>query len=241
MPCAAWSRSTTASTRGDGGRRGAAPRRHGGQRLLRHRGPLGRHPSRCPRRCATPCSPAWPGSTRRRSERSRWWRSQGPRAETGLLVELLAHGLTAIDEPLDRGLLRLVDGEVVFRHELARLTVADEVPVGRAVTSTGGCSRALHRARGRPCRAGAPRRGGRRRGCRARVRAGGGGPRGRAGAHQEAVRAVPPGAAPRRPAGRRRSVPSCCGRSATSATSPCASTRRSTATARGPRHLGRRR
>ena len=57
----------------------------------------------------------------------------GARAETGLLVDLLAHGLTAIDEPLDRGLLRLVDGDVVFRHELARLAVADEVPVGRSV------------------------------------------------------------------------------------------------------------
>ncbi len=57
----------------------------------------------------------------------------GARAETGLLVDLLAHGLTAIDEPLDRGLLRRVDGDVVFRHELARLAVADEVPVGRSV------------------------------------------------------------------------------------------------------------
>jgi DNA-binding CsgD family transcriptional regulator/tetratricopeptide (TPR) repeat protein len=57
----------------------------------------------------------------------------GARAETGLLVDLLAHGLTAIDEPLDRGLLRQVDGDVVFRHELARLAVADEVPVGRSV------------------------------------------------------------------------------------------------------------
>ncbi|MFL6151668.1 MAG: ATP-binding protein [Ornithinibacter sp.] len=57
----------------------------------------------------------------------------GARAETGLLVDLLAQGLTAIDEPLDRGLLRRVGGDVVFRHELARLTVAGEVPVGRSV------------------------------------------------------------------------------------------------------------
>ena len=57
----------------------------------------------------------------------------GARAETALLVDLLAHGLTAIDEPLDRGLLRQVDGDVVFRHELARLAVAAEVPVGRSV------------------------------------------------------------------------------------------------------------
>jgi DNA-binding CsgD family transcriptional regulator/tetratricopeptide (TPR) repeat protein len=57
----------------------------------------------------------------------------GARAETGLLVDLLAHGLTALDEPLARGLLRQVDGDVMFRHELARLTVAHDVPVGRGV------------------------------------------------------------------------------------------------------------
>ena len=57
----------------------------------------------------------------------------GARAETGLLVDLLSHGLTALDEPLERGLLRQVDGDVVFRHELARLAVAHEVPVGRGV------------------------------------------------------------------------------------------------------------
>jgi DNA-binding CsgD family transcriptional regulator/tetratricopeptide (TPR) repeat protein len=57
----------------------------------------------------------------------------GARAETGLLSDLLAHGLTAIDEPLHRGLLRQVDGDVVFRHELARLAVVGEIPVGRGV------------------------------------------------------------------------------------------------------------
>ena len=57
----------------------------------------------------------------------------GARAETELLVDLLAQGLTAVDEPLARGLLRQVDGDVVFRHELARLAVAQEVPVGRGV------------------------------------------------------------------------------------------------------------
>ena len=57
----------------------------------------------------------------------------GARAETGLLLDLLSHGLTALDEPLERGLLREVDGDVVFRHELARLAVAHEVPVGRGV------------------------------------------------------------------------------------------------------------
>ncbi len=57
----------------------------------------------------------------------------GARAETDLLIDLLARGLTAIDEPLRRGLLRQVDGEIVFRHELARLAVAEEVPAGRSL------------------------------------------------------------------------------------------------------------
>jgi DNA-binding CsgD family transcriptional regulator/tetratricopeptide (TPR) repeat protein len=57
----------------------------------------------------------------------------GARVETGLLSDLLAQGLTEIDEPLRRGLLRQVDGDVAFRHELARLAVLDEIPVGRGV------------------------------------------------------------------------------------------------------------
>lgn len=57
----------------------------------------------------------------------------GARAETDVLIDLLARGLTAIDEPLRRGLLRQVDGDIVFRHELARLAVAEEVPAGRAL------------------------------------------------------------------------------------------------------------
>ncbi|WP_240918092.1 AAA family ATPase [Phycicoccus sp. HDW14] len=54
-----------------------------------------------------------------------------PRVE--LVAELLADGLDAIDEPVRRGLLRQVDGDVTFRHELARLAVLGEVPVGRGV------------------------------------------------------------------------------------------------------------
>ena len=57
----------------------------------------------------------------------------GSRAETGLLADLLAHGLAAIDEPLQRGLLQRVDDAIVFRHELARLAVADTVPTGRGI------------------------------------------------------------------------------------------------------------
>ncbi len=57
----------------------------------------------------------------------------GARARVDLLAELLATGLTEIDEPLRRGLVREVDGEILFRHELARLAVAGEIPVGRRV------------------------------------------------------------------------------------------------------------
>jgi DNA-binding CsgD family transcriptional regulator/tetratricopeptide (TPR) repeat protein len=57
----------------------------------------------------------------------------GARAEVGLVAELLSGGLTALDEPLSRGLLRQVDDDVVFRHELARQAVAAEIPAGRAL------------------------------------------------------------------------------------------------------------
>lgn len=57
----------------------------------------------------------------------------GARAEASLVAELLDARLTALDEPLARGLLRQVGDEVVFRHELARLAVAAEVPAGRTV------------------------------------------------------------------------------------------------------------
>lgn len=56
----------------------------------------------------------------------------GSRAEAAVLHGLFSEGLSAIDEPLDHGLLREADGDIVFRHELARLAVADTVPAGRA-------------------------------------------------------------------------------------------------------------
>ena len=85
----------------------------------------------------------------------------GARAETGLLVDLLSQGLTAIDEPLDRGLLRQVDGDVTFRHELARLAVAEQVPVGRGVHLHRPPARRADGSRGRPRPPRAPCRGGR--------------------------------------------------------------------------------
>ncbi|GAA5124110.1 AAA family ATPase [Alloalcanivorax gelatiniphagus] len=57
----------------------------------------------------------------------------GARAEVGLLGDLLRGGLSALDEPMSRGLVRRAGDDVVFRHELARLAVAGEVPVGRSV------------------------------------------------------------------------------------------------------------
>ena len=57
----------------------------------------------------------------------------GSRAESELVGALLGAGLAALDEPLERGLLRQSGGDVVFRHELARLAVADEIPAGRRV------------------------------------------------------------------------------------------------------------
>jgi DNA-binding CsgD family transcriptional regulator/tetratricopeptide (TPR) repeat protein len=57
----------------------------------------------------------------------------GSRAEADLVGDLLQAGLTALDEPLARGLLRRSGRDVLFRHELARRAVAGEVPAGRAV------------------------------------------------------------------------------------------------------------
>lgn len=57
----------------------------------------------------------------------------GSRAEVDVVGPLLHDGLATLDEPLTRGLLRRSGDDVLFRHELARLTVLEEVPSGRAV------------------------------------------------------------------------------------------------------------
>ncbi|CAM3689154.1 ATP-binding protein [Nocardioides zeicaulis] len=57
----------------------------------------------------------------------------GSRVEAALVGRLLRGGLSALDVPLARGLLRRSGDDVLFRHELARLAVLDEVPPGRAV------------------------------------------------------------------------------------------------------------
>jgi DNA-binding CsgD family transcriptional regulator/tetratricopeptide (TPR) repeat protein len=62
----------------------------------------------------------------------------GPRAEIALLEALLGGDVAALDEPLERDVLRLADGVVTFRHELGRRAVAEHVPPFRRI--------ALHRA-----------------------------------------------------------------------------------------------
>ncbi len=55
----------------------------------------------------------------------------GARVETGLVDEVLRDGMTALDEPMARGLIVAAEDTVTFRHELGRRAVADEVPPGR--------------------------------------------------------------------------------------------------------------
>ena len=57
----------------------------------------------------------------------------GSRVETDLLEDLLSDGLTALDEPLARGLIIDAGHEITFRHELGRLAIAGEVPTGRRI------------------------------------------------------------------------------------------------------------
>jgi DNA-binding CsgD family transcriptional regulator/tetratricopeptide (TPR) repeat protein len=57
----------------------------------------------------------------------------GTRAEVSLLDAVLGDGLRAVDEPIERGVLVLSGGELAFRHELARVAVAEQVPVFRRI------------------------------------------------------------------------------------------------------------
>ena len=58
----------------------------------------------------------------------------GARAELSLLEAVLGAGFAALDEPLEHDVLRLVGGEVAFRHELARLAVTELVPAARRLS-----------------------------------------------------------------------------------------------------------
>ena len=57
----------------------------------------------------------------------------GARTEVGLLGEVLGDGLHDLDEPIERGMLQLSGGELTFRHELARVAVAEQVPALRRI------------------------------------------------------------------------------------------------------------
>jgi DNA-binding CsgD family transcriptional regulator/tetratricopeptide (TPR) repeat protein len=57
----------------------------------------------------------------------------GPRVELDLLETLLDGDLAPVDEPLAHDVLRLDDGVVLFRHELARLAVEEQVPAFRRI------------------------------------------------------------------------------------------------------------
>jgi DNA-binding CsgD family transcriptional regulator/tetratricopeptide (TPR) repeat protein len=57
----------------------------------------------------------------------------GARAEVGLLDAVLGDGVRAVDEPIERGVLLHTGGELTFRHELARVAVAEQVPVFRRI------------------------------------------------------------------------------------------------------------
>jgi len=58
----------------------------------------------------------------------------GARAELRLLEDVLGDGFGALDEPLEHGVLQATDGDVTFRHELARLAVAEQLPAARRLT-----------------------------------------------------------------------------------------------------------
>jgi DNA-binding CsgD family transcriptional regulator len=58
----------------------------------------------------------------------------GSRPELDVLEAVLEDRIQAMDEPLERGLLRIAHGEVVFRHELARLAVVEQVPAFRRIS-----------------------------------------------------------------------------------------------------------
>jgi DNA-binding CsgD family transcriptional regulator len=59
----------------------------------------------------------------------------GPRTELSVLEAVLGADLAALDEPLERDVLRLSEAVVSFRHELARRAVAEQVPAFRRIAT----------------------------------------------------------------------------------------------------------
>ena len=58
----------------------------------------------------------------------------GPRAELDLLETLFPDGVDALDEAIQRGMVRLDDQVVSFRHELSRIVLAEQVPAVQRLT-----------------------------------------------------------------------------------------------------------
>ena len=52
----------------------------------------------------------------------------GPRVEISLLEALSTDALSAAEDPMSQGMLRLTGSVITFRHELARLAVAGQIP-----------------------------------------------------------------------------------------------------------------
>jgi DNA-binding CsgD family transcriptional regulator len=73
----------------------------------------------------------------------------GAHAEIELLAAVLGPEVTAIDESLARGVLVLDGAAVTFRHELARLAIAEQVPAFRRITVHRRILEALRPAGGR--------------------------------------------------------------------------------------------
>ena len=148
-----------------------AHRGHGRQRLLRHRGALGRHRPACRRPCATPC---WRGSrawTRPASGRSRSSRSPVPAPRSGCSSSCsrTAHCASTSRSPAG------CCGRSTTTWSSGTSWPGSPSPArcrpGRTVHLHRRLLAALTRPRRRPGPARPPRRGRRRRGCGARPRA----------------------------------------------------------------------
>ena len=73
----------------------------------------------------------------------------GPRVEISLLEALSIDALTAAEDPMSQGMLRLTGSVITFRHELARLAVAEQIPGCVASRSIAGSWRPSWTARAR--------------------------------------------------------------------------------------------
>ena len=110
------------------------------------------------------------------------------RIGTGVLDAALPDWPAAAEQPEQRQLLEVHPAHVRFRHELARHATRSSVPAARRRRLHAGDPRGAHPCRGRPHRDRPPRRGGKRPGCRGRLRADRGAARRRGGFEPRGVR-----------------------------------------------------